>query len=109
MLAAAFFPFFLISFCPPALCSTRRRPSKSWRDALRPDTFRRPRPRRTGQKRRLLAAAPEPRAARSSRASMARSHLLTRPSTVALTIFARILAHLLARSESSWQDRHKEG
>ena len=40
--------------------------------------------RRAGQKRRVLhAAGTEPRAARPSRASMASTHLLTRPSTVA--------------------------
>lgn len=73
-----------------ALCSTPAAGvlASICRDALRPDRFRTPRERRVGQKRRALscAAGPEPRAAPACcalGASMARTHLLTRPSTMA--------------------------
>jgi hypothetical protein len=54
----------------------------------------------------LRAAAPEPRADRSSRASMARSHLLTHPSTVILaslpspTLLASVLQTISAGGNS---------
>jgi hypothetical protein len=103
-----------------ALCSTRRRrvePARSAGNPGRPSSRRlqKATARRASQKRRLLAAGAEPRAACPSQASMASTHLLTRPSTVARAFMADasqklgFLRRCAQRNCSAIARRHNEG